>query len=195
MLNEHHEQIATELLLSPRQVKAATMLLDDGSTVPFIARYRKERTGSLDEVAIASIRDRLAQLRALDERRAVILASLSERDLLTTELQAAIQAAASMTELEDLYLPYRPKRRTRAMIARERGLEPLAESLFTQDPQADPEALAQRFIDPENGVDDIESALAGARDIVAETVNESADARAEIRKLFDTQGIVRTRVV
>jgi len=195
MLNEHYGQIATELLLSPRQVEAAAALLDDGSTVPFIARYRKERTGSLDEVAIASIRDRLAQLRALDDRRGAILASLVERELLTDELKAAIDGARTLTELEDLYLPYRPKRRTRAMIARERGLEPLAETLLAQDPATDPHAEAIAYVDPNNGVDDVAAALAGARDIVAETVNESAEARREIRALFESQGVLRSRVV
>ena len=195
MLNEHFGRIATELALSRRQVEAAAALLDDGSTVPFIARYRKERTGSLDEVAIASIRDRMAQLRALDERREAILASLVERELLTDELKAAIDAAETLTELEDLYLPYRPKRRTRAMIAKERGLEPLAERLLAQDPSTDPRAVAADFVDPGNGVDDVDAALAGARDIVAETVNESAEARGEIRKLFESQGVLRTRVI
>jgi uncharacterized protein len=195
MLNEYHGRIATELLLSPRQVEATANLLDDGATVPFIARYRKERTGSLDEVAIASIRDRLEQLRQLGERREAILASLTERELLTDDLKAAIDDAETMAELEDLYLPYRPKRRTRAMIARERGLEPLAETLLEQDPSTDPADAARSFVDPEVGVDDVEAALAGARDILAETVNESAEARGEIRKLFDKQGILRTRVV
>ena len=195
MLNEHHEQIATELLLSPRQVEAAAALLDDGATVPFIARYRKERTGTLDEVAITAIRDRLTQLRALDERREAILASLLEHELLTEDLKAVIDGARTMTELEDLYLPYRPKRRTRAMIARERGLEPLAETLLAQDPSTDPLIAAWGFIDPEQGIDDVEAALAGARDILAEAVNESAEARGEVRGLFEKQGVLRTRVV
>jgi len=195
MSNEYQVRIATELALSPRQVEATATLLDDGATVPFIARYRKERTGSLDEVAIGSIRDRLAALRALCDRRAAILASLIERELLTDELAAAIGGAETMTELEDLYLPYRPKRRTRAMIARERGLEPLADLLFTQDPSTDPFGEAQGFVDPEMGVDDVDAALTGARDILAETVNESAQARGEIRVLFEKYGVLRTRVV
>ena len=195
MLNEHYGQIATELLLSPRQMEAAAALIDDGATVPFIARYRKERTGTLDEVAITAIRDRLTQLRALDERREAILASLLERELLTEDLKAAIDGARTMTELEDLYLPYRPKRRTRAMIARERGLEPLAETLLAQDPSTDPLDAARSFVNPEVGIDDVEAALAGARDIVAEAVSESAEARGEIRSLFEKRGILRSRVV
>ncbi len=195
MLNEYYGRVATELLLSPRQVEAAAALLDDGATVPFISRYRKERTGSLDEVAIAAIRDRLEQLRQLGDRRAAILASLTERELLTDDLKTAIDAAETMAELEDLYLPYRPKRRTRAMIARERGLEPLAEALLAQDSSTDPSAVALGFVDPEQGVDDIDAALAGARDILAETINESAEARGEIRGLFEKQAVLRTRVV
>jgi uncharacterized protein len=195
MLNRYYGRIATELLLSPRQVEAAAALLDDGATVPFIARYRKERTGSLDEVAIASIRDRLEQLRQLGERREAILTSLIERELLTDELNAAIGGAKTMAELEDLYLPYRPKRRTRAMIARERGLEPLAHVLFAQDPSTDPRYTARGFVDPEQGIDDVDAALAGARDILAETINESAEARGEIRRLFEKMGVLRTRVI
>jgi len=195
MRNEYCGRIATELALSPRQVEATTALLDDGATIPFIARYRKERTGSLDEVAIGSIRDRLEQLRQLGERRDAILASLTERELLTDELKAAIDGAETMAELEDLYLPFRPKRRTRAMIARERGLEPLAEALLAQDPATDPLREAQGFVDPEMGVDDVDAALTGARDILAETVNESAEARGEIRVLFEKRGVLRTRVV
>ena len=196
MLSEYYyERIATEFRLSPRQVEATAFLLDDGATIPFIARYRKERTGSLDEVAIGSIRDRLAQLRALDERREAILSSLTERDLLTDELRASIEAAATMAELEDLYLPYRPKRRTRAMIARKRGLGPLAEMLWMQDPATDPEVEARSFVDPENGLDDTNAALAGARDILAETISESPEARSEIRALFEQQAVLRTRVV
>ena len=195
MLNEHFETIATEMKVAPRQVRATLELLDDGATVPFISRYRKERTGSLDEVTIASIRDRVHQLRQLDERRAAIFASLIERDLLTDELRHSIQDAASLSELEDRYLPYRPKRRTRAMIARERGLEPLADELIAQENGLDPEGAARAFVDPENGVEDVAAALAGARDIVAESVNESSEARTEIRTLFEKRSTLRTSVI
>lgn len=195
MLNEHFQQIAGEFGYSPRQVRATADLLDDGSTVPFISRYRKERTGSLDEVAIAAIRDRLRQLRQLNQRRQAILTSLQERELLTKELQDAIQSAQALPELEDIYLPYRPKRRTRAMIAREKGLEPLADNLFKQKAWLDPIAAAEAFVDPEKGVDDIDAALAGARDILAESVNESSEARAEVRRLFEKGGMVRASVI
>ena len=133
MHQDHFGQIAAEFGYAPRQVRAAAELLDDGSTVPFISRYRKEMTGSLDEVAIAAIRDRLRQRRQLNERRDAILSSLEERELLTQELKDAIEGAKALTELEDIYLPFRPKRRTRAMIAREKGLEPLADQLMEQD--------------------------------------------------------------
>lgn len=195
MLNEYFGQIAGEFGYTPRQIQATAELLDDGATVPFISRYRKERTGSLDEVAIAAIRDRLRQLRQLDERRQAILHSLQERDLLTEELQEAIQQAAALPELEDIYLPFRPKRRTRAMIAREKGLEPLANLLLEQSSSLDPSAEAAAFIDAEKGVEDADAALAGARDILAESINESADARAEVRTLFEKQGTLRAVVI
>jgi len=195
MLNEHFGQVAAEFGYSPRQVQATADLLDGGATVPFISRYRKERTGSLDEVAITAIRDRLRQLRQLNERRHAILISLQERALLTKELQDAIQNAKALPELEDIYLPYRPKRRTRAMIARERGLEPLADRLLEQDSSFDPIAAAQAYIDPEKGVEDSDMALAGARDILAEAINESPEARAEVRKLFEKQGMLHACVI
>jgi len=186
--------VASELAISPRQVQAVRALLDDGATVPFIARYRKERTGSLDEVAIAAIRDRLAKLAELGARRGAILKSLSERDLLTDELKAALDAADSLSVLEDLYLPHRPKRRTRAMIAREKGLEPLAEQLFAQDDTIDPTRLAQAFIDEEKEVASVEEALAGARDIIAEWISEDTHIRSALRELFTSKGTVRSRV-
>ncbi|MCK4372677.1 MAG: RNA-binding transcriptional accessory protein, partial [candidate division Zixibacteria bacterium] len=133
MSSIHIAKIARELSLSAKQVESTVTLLDDDATVPFIARYRKEITGNLDEVQITAIRDRIAQLRELDKRREAIVKSLAERDLLTDELQAKLDAAETMSVLEDIYLPFRPKRRTRATIARERGLEPLAELLFAQD--------------------------------------------------------------
>ncbi|MBE0635551.1 RNA-binding transcriptional accessory protein [Candidatus Bipolaricaulota bacterium] len=195
MHQDHFGQIAAEFGYAPRQVRAAAELLDDGSTVPFISRYRKEMTGSLDEVAIAAIRDRLRQLRQLNERRDTILSSLEEREMLTQELKDAIEGAKALTELEDIYLPFRPKRRTRAMIAREKGLEPLADQLMQQDSSLDPVALAAAFVDAEMGVDDADDALAGARDILAESVNESAEARAEVRLIFEKKATLRTAVI
>jgi protein Tex len=194
-LHPWHEQIGAECGYRPRQVLATVELLDSGATVPFIARYRKERTGSLDEVAITTIRDRLRQLRQLHERRHVILTSLQERELLTAELQMRIDGVKTLAELEDIYLPYRPKRRTRATIARERGLEPLSDRLFAQEANLDPKAAARTFIAPEKGVDSAEAALEGARDILAETVNESSEARREVRRLFQKSAVVRASVV
>ena len=187
-------QIALELRLTQGQVQATVGLLDDGATVPFIARYRKEATASLDEVAITSIRDRLSQLRELRDRREAILASLEERGLLTEELRKAVLSAETMAALEDTYLPYRPKRRTRATIAREKGLEPLALHLWHQE-DFDVNLAAAEYVNPELGVDKVEDALGGARDIIAEWVSEDTTARGEMRKLFWSQGTFSSRVV
>ena len=184
--------MATELGITSKQVRATVELLDDGATVPFLARYRKEVTGGLDEVVITTIRDRVAQLRELDKRRTSILSSLEEQGKLTDELQSQIEDASTMTELEDLYLPYRPKRRTKAMIARERGLETLAQSLWAQDPQMDVDAEAKKFLNAEKGVETVEQALAGARDIMAEWINEDQQARASMRALYLEQGLFKT---
>ncbi len=182
-----------ELALNPRQVHATAELLESDATVPFIARYRKEVTGLLDEVQITSIRDRLAQLADLDDRRGAILKSLVERELLNDELKKAIEAAEAMAELEDIYLPYRPKRRTRATIAREKGLEPLALAILVQKPM-DLQREASVFLNEEMGVSTADDALAGARDIIAEMVSEDAEARAEMRELFTKRGSISTSV-
>ena len=187
-------QIARELKLTQGQVQATAGLLDSGATVPFVARYRKEATASLDEVSITIIRDRLSQLRELRDRRGVILASLEERGLLTEELQKAILAAETMAALEDIYQPYRPKRRTRATIAREKGLEPLALHLWDQE-DFDVHLAAIEFVNPELGVETATDALGGARDIIAEWVSEDSTARGEIRKLFWLQGTFSSRVI
>ncbi|MEE8159726.1 MAG: Tex family protein [Dehalococcoidia bacterium] len=187
-------QIAHELQLTEAQVQATVGLLNDGATVPFVARYRKESTASLDEVAIASIRDRLAQLRELRGRREAILASLEERGLLTEELRESVLSADTMAVLEDIYLPYRPKRRTRATIARENGLEPLALDLWHQK-DFDVHLAAAEYINPESGIETAEDALGGARDIIAEWVSEDTTARRGMRKLFWSQGTFSSRVV
>ena len=187
-------QVARELQLTQRQVQATAGLLDGGATVPFIARYRKEVTASLDEVAIANIRDRLLQLRELSDRRETILASLGERGLLTEELRKDVLSAEAMMVLEDIYLPYRPKRRTRATIAREKGLELLAVELWGQQ-DFDVNLTAAEYVNPELGVENVEDALGGARDIIAEWVSEDTTARGRIRSLFRSQGIFSSRVV
>ena len=196
-MNENHIiKVAGELDLAAKQVKATAVLLEDGGTVPFIARYRKEATGSLDEVMITSIRDRLEQLSELDKRREAILKSLEERGLLTDELKEKIEAAETMAVLEDIYLPFRPKRRTRATIAREKGLEPLALLLFAQDvnPPVDPFSEAAKYIDTEKGVESAEDALAGARDIIAEMISEDQEARAKMREFFWKSGTIFSKV-
>ena len=163
--------------------------------MPFLARYRKEATGSLDEVVITAIRDRMIQLEELDRRREAILKSLQERELLTDELKEKILAAETVTVLEDIYLPYRPKRRTRATIAREKGLEPLAKILFEQRIDMDPRKEAAAYVDQEKGVESIEYALAGSRDIIAEWVNEDQEAREKMRALYTQKGVFRARVI
>ena len=195
MVEKHLLQITQELNLQPRQVTATALLLEEGATVPFIARYRKERTGELDEVQIAAIRDRLEQLTELDKRREAILSSLNERNLLTPDLQSKIDAADTLARLEDIYLPFRPKKRTRATIAKERGLEPLAEILWAQAPETDPLAEAAAFVDPAKEVPDAAAALAGARDILAERMNDDAEIRAALRELYLTKATLRSRVV
>lgn len=195
-MNERHLiGIGDELGIAVTQVRAAARLLKEGATVPFIARYRKEVTGSLDEVAIAAIRDQMAQLEALDTRRESILRSLRERDLLTDELKEKVLSAPTMTTLEDLYLPYRPKRRTRATVAREKGLEPLAALIFEQQDADDPVKEAALYVDPEKGVETVEDALSGGRDIIAEWVNEDQAAREKMRVLYARKGVFRARVI
>jgi uncharacterized protein len=194
-MNEAHiPKIAQELSLTEKQVQAAADLLNEGATVPFIARYRKEATGSLDEVAITAVRDRLGQLMELEKRREAILKSLEERGQLTDELKEKILSAETMVVLEDIYLPYRPKRRTRATIAKEKGLEPLARLLFVQD-DIDPLAEAAAFVDPEKGVDSAEDALAGARDIIAEWVNEDQTARIRMRDFYSSKAVFKSKVI
>lgn len=195
MTNNYTQIIAGELAISHDRVTAATGLLREGATIPFIARYRKETTGSMDEVELSAVRDRLAQLEELDKRRDVILKSLDTRGLLTDELKAKVVGACTMTELEDVYLPFRPKRRTRATVAREKGLEQLAESIFLQDASLDPMAEAAGYVDAEKGVESAEDALSGARDIIAERVSEDQAARNRMRDLFNARSIVRAKVV
>ncbi len=194
MTQPHVDRVAHELQIHPRQSAAVSALLAEGATVPFIARYRKEMTGSLDEVQITAIRDRLADLAALDKRREAILGSLTERELLSDDLRAAVLGADTLTALEDIYLPFRPKRRTRATTARERGLEPLADLLWAQDRATDPEREAARFVDPEREVPDVDTALAGARDILAERVSEDAECRDQLRSLLRERGTLRSKV-
>ncbi len=172
--------IATELQARPEQVDSAIRLLDEGNTVPFIARYRKEVTGGLDDTQLRQLETRLGYLRELEDRRQTILKSIDEQGKLTEQLAGAINATLSKTELEDLYLPYKPKRRTRGQIAIEAGLEPLADALW-QDPQQQPEQLAERYVDADKGVADVKAALDGARYILMERFAEDAALLAKVR--------------
>jgi uncharacterized protein len=176
----HAELIASQLNVKPSQVTAVIHLLDDGNTVPFIARYRKEMTGSLDDEQIRIIADELVRLRALDERRVTVLASIEEQGKLTNQLRESIHAAMTMTALEDLYAPYKKKRRTRAMAAREKGLELLADLIIAQPAEGSPERIAEKFLNDK--VADVAEALQGARDIVAERISEHATIRAAVRE-------------
>ncbi|MFZ0614658.1 MAG: Tex family protein [Desulfobacterales bacterium] len=189
----HIATISAELGLDAGQIEAVAGLLGQGGTVPFIARYRKEATGSLDEVAITAIRDRLRRLAELDERKTAVLKSLETTGHLTDELKERVSAAPTMAVLEDLYLPFRPKRRTKATVAREKGLEPLARDLFEQTGH-EPEQLAAAFVDPEKGVESIAAALEGARHIIAETINEDPRARERLRDLYLRKAIIRSKV-
>lgn len=190
----HYKKIAAELSISEKQVNHTAALLDEGATVPFISRYRKELTGSLDEVQVAAIRDRILQLRELDKRREAILKSLEEMGKLTPELEKQIAVAETMTLLEDIYLPYRPKRKTRASIAREKGLQPLADKILIQS-NIDISAEATAYINEESGITSEAEALAGARDILAELFAENTDARARIRAHFLEKGQFVSKVI
>jgi uncharacterized protein len=191
------QTIAKELVVGGAQVASAVALLDEGATVPFIARYRKEVTGNLDDTQLRNLEERLLYLRELEERRAVILASIEEQGKLTDELRGAVEAAATKQALEDIYLPYKPKRRTRAQIAREAGLEPLADALFA-DPTFDPQKEAAKYVNEkpaaENGVPDVKTALDGARDILVERFAETAELLAKLRERMWEQGIVTSKV-
>jgi uncharacterized protein len=187
------QRIAGELGVAVRQVSAAVELLDGGATVPFIARYRKEATGTLDDAQLRTLEERLRYLRELDERRDAILIQITAQGKLTAELEAQIRAADSKARLEDLYLPYKPKRRTKAQIAREAGLEPLAD-LLLGDPARDPQVEAQAFIDPGKNVPDASAALEGARAILVERFAEDADLIGELREAMATRGSLVSRV-
>lgn len=188
------EQIARELSLPPKNVKAVATLLSEDATIPFISRYRKELTGSMDEVMIAKVRDRMEQLNELDKRRESIIASIEKQEKLTPALMQSIVMAGSLAELEDIYLPFKPKRKTRASTAKEKGLEPLAEKLMSQE-NFNVEQVAAPFLDAEKNVHSIDEALSGARDIIAEWINENQDTRKNIRDLFWREGIIESRVL
>ena len=187
--------IAKELNLTEEQVKNTLELLDSGATIPFIARYRKEATDSLDEVQIAAIRDLYAKWIELDKRRMAIIDSINEQGKMTPELEESINNANTLSELEDLYLPYRPKRKTRATVAIEKGLEPLAATIFKQPGHVRPTELAAKYVNPEKGVATVDEALAGARDIIAEWASENVTLRRKMRSLFVREAMITSKVV
>lgn len=189
-----NQQLATELNVSANQIAAAVELLDQGATVPFIARYRKEVTGGLDDVVLRQLEVRLLYLRELEQRRLSIIQAIEEQEKMTPELLAELKQADTKQRLEDLYAPYKPKRRTRAQIAIEAGLEPLAQQLF-EDKNADPQALAESFLNPEANINDAREALAGARDILAERFSEDADLLATLREYLDKHGHLYSALV
>jgi len=191
-MQEHISQIAQTLNISPHQTAAVSELLANGATIPFISRYRKEATGGLDEVQVTKIRDKLAQAEEINKRRAAILASLESRELLNQELKKNIISAANLTELEDIYLPFKQKRKTRAAIAKERGLEQLAQSLLEK---GSAHRQVEDFINPDQGLPTSEEVLSGARDIMAEWFNESRPARNQLRRLFAKEAVVSSRVI
>ncbi len=193
MEQTYRDLLARELKISQQSVEATADLLGEGCTVPFIARYRKEATGSLDEVAIAAIRDGLERLEETDKRRGAITASLEERGLLSDELRKKLEEARTLTALEDIYLPFRPKRRTKATVAREKGLAPLARSIMSQTGE-DPSLAAMAFVDPEKGVASAEEALEGALHILAEEISEDMEARTGMRTLFVRNGRIKSKV-
>ena len=185
--------LAKEFNSRPEHVQAVIEMLDAGNTIPFIARYRKEKTGSMDDQLLRDLAERLEYLRNLEKRREEIAKALEEQGVLTDELTLALQKAQTLAELEDIYRPFRPKRRTRATIAKERGLEPLALWLLLQLPKGDVNAEAEKYVNPEKEVPDAESALAGARDILAEQVSDDAALRKEIREMLLREGVIETK--
>ncbi len=191
--SQHIAAISAELGIQPHQAEAVAELLSQEATVPFIARYRKEATGSLDEVQITAIRDRLSQLADLDRRREAIVNSLEKHGHLTEELRARLQAAENLAAMEDIYLPFKPKRRTKAGLAREKGLEPLALAILAQE-GTDPQQAALAFVDAEKGVASPDEAMEGAAHILAERINEDEVARSRLRRLFSEKAVIRSKV-
>ena len=185
-----NQVLAQEFHLRREQIDQTVALIDEGATIPFIARYRKEHTGSLDDQILREIFDRLNYLRNLEKRKEEIRASITEQDKMTEALSRAIDAAKTLVEAEDLYRPYRPKRKTRASVARARGLEPLAQLLLAQKPGVDPLREAEAFVNGEQEVSDVEAALQGAMDILAEDISDDARLRKELRELIAKSGTI-----
>ena len=193
-MHKHAIKIATELSVKPQQVQATLELLDGGAAVPFISRYRKELTGSLDDEQVITIRDRVLKLEELDKRREAILKSIEQQEQLTPVLKKQIEEALTLAVLEDIYLPYRPKRKTRATTAKARGLEPLALFILAQS-NGDLKSEALKYVNAEKEVNDYDKALQGSRDIIAEKINEDAEMMKTIRELFMQEWMLTTKVI
>ena len=183
-----NKTLAKEFGLRQEQVDNTVALIDDDKTIPFIARYRKELTGSLDDQVLRELYDRLMYLRNLEKRKQEVSAAITEQEKMPPEIEAAISAAVTLVEVEDIYRPFKPKRRTRASIARENGLEPLAELILAQDNSTDPEKEAEAFINEEKNVPDVQTAVQGAMDIIAEDISDDADIRKKLRTLAGEKG-------
>lgn len=185
--------IANELNLKQKQISTVAEFLDDGATVPFLARYRQEATGGLDEEQLREVRDKIEFHRTLEDRKEIILKTIDEQDKLTDELEEKIKSCTDLNTLEDLYLPYKPKRRTKGDMAKEKGLEPLAERIWEQEiEEGDPLEHAAKFVDEEKEVESAEEAMDGALNIVAEWINESADVREKLRSIFQEHAVIKT---
>ena len=187
------EILCEEFNIKHWQAENAVALIDDGNTVPFIARYRKEATGSMDDTMLRDFHKRLMALRSLEEKREDILRLIDEQGKLTDELSEAIENAKTLSELEDIYRPYRPKRRTRASIAKEKGLEPLSVLIMAQDKDFDPDIEAEKYINEEKGVTSIDDALAGAMDIIAEDISDNPDFRKQLREMTQSNGFITVK--
>ena len=186
--------LTEEFSLKPFQVENTVKLIDEGNTIPFIARYRKEATGSLDDQVLRELDERLKYLRNMDETREKIKAAIEEQGALTDELSAAIDSAKTLTELDDIYRPYKKKRKTRASVAKEKGLEPLADLIYAQNPDCpEPIAIAADYINEEKGVETAEEALAGAMDIIAEKISDDADVRKRLRFVCSAHGVLNVK--
>ena len=192
--NRIFQTIAREIGAALSQVASATQLLDEGATVPFIARYRKEVTGGLDDSQLRNLQERLVYLREMEERRSAVIESIRSQGKLTEELEQALNEADTKQRIEDLYLPYKPKRRTRAQIAKEAGLEPLADRLF-DNPSLDPETEAQAYINSDKGIASAKDALSGARDILSERFSENAEMLTELRQFVTKRGFIVSQVI
>ena len=188
-----NETLAKEFKLRQEQIDNTVSLIDDGKTIPFIARYRKELTGSLDDQVLREIFDRLTYLRNLEKRKEEITSAITEQEKMTDEIATAIEKAMTLVEVEDIYRPFKPKRKTRGSVARERGLEPLAEFILAQDKSSDPNAEAEKFVDEEKGVPDAAAAIQGAMDIIAEDISDDAELRKKLRAMITKQGMMTSK--